>query len=181
MEALIIVDVQNDFCPGGALPASGANDIIPIINKMMDKFDVVVASRDVHPPDTSHFDKWPPHCIQGTKGALFHPDLNITRIQKGFHKGTGNKDDGYSAFEATNENLMDYLLDKNVTDVYITGLTTEYCVKNTAIDAVNNGFTTWLVTDAIAAVEPGSSNEAEALEEMKKAGIRFIDAATKCC
>ncbi len=181
MEALIIVDVQNDFCPGGALPAPKANEVIPVINKLMDKFDVVVASRDVHPPDTKHFDKWPPHCVDGTRGAMFHPDLNITRIQKGFHKGTGNKDDGYSAYEATNENLMDYLLNKKVTDVYITGLTTEYCVKNTALDAVRNGFNTWLITDAIAAVEPESASEAQTLDEMKNAGITFIDSATKCC
>ena len=181
MEALIIVDVQNDFCPGGALPAPKANEVIPVINKLMDKFDVVVASRDVHPPDTKHFDKWPPHCVDGTRGAMFHPDLNITRIQKGFHKGTGNKDDGYSAYEATNENLMDYLLNKKVTDVYITGLTTEYCVKTTALDAVRNGFNTWLITDAIASVEPESAIEAQTLDEMKNAGITFIDSATKCC
>lgn len=181
MEALIIVDVQNDFCPGGALPAPGANEIIPIINKLMDKFDIVVASRDVHPPDTIHFNKWPPHCVEGTKGALFHPDLNITKIHKGFHKGTGNKDDGYSAFEATNENLNEYLLGKKVTDVYIVGLTTEYCVKNTALDAVLSGFNTWLIKDAVAAVDPGSENEAVAIDEMKRAGIRFIEAATKCC
>jgi len=181
MEALIIVDVQNDFCPGGALPAPKANEIIPVINSMMKIFDVVVASRDVHPADTKHFDKWPPHCIEGTKGALFHPELNITKIQKGFHKGTGNKDDGYSAFEATNENLTEYLLSRKVTDVYITGLTTEFCVRTTALDAVRSGFETWLVTDAIAAVEPDSENEAKALEEMKKAGVRFIDAESKCC
>lgn len=181
MEALIIVDVQNDFCPGGALPAPRANEIIPVINNMMSIFDVVVASRDVHPPDTKHFDKWPPHCVEGTKGALFHPELNITKIQKGFHKGTGNRDDGYSAFEATNENLTEYLLARKVTDVYITGLTTEYCVKTTALDALRSGFETWLVTDAIAAVEPDSENEAKALEEMKKSGIRFIDAESKCC
>jgi nicotinamidase/pyrazinamidase len=181
MEALIIVDVQNDFCPGGALPAPKANDIIPVINKLMNKFDVIVASRDVHPPDTKHFDKWPPHCVEGTRGALFHPELNITRIQKGFNKGTGKKDDGYSAFEATNENLMDYLLDKKVKNVYISGLTTEYCVKNTAMDAVRNGFNTWLITDAIAAVEPGSDNEVEAINEMKNAGIQLIESASKCC
>lgn len=181
MEALIIVDVQNDFCPGGALPAPRANEIIPVINKLMNKFSLIVASRDVHPPDTKHFDKWPPHCVDGTKGALFHPDLNITRIHKGFHKGTGNKDDGYSAFEATNEDLKVFLLKNKVTDVYITGLTTEYCVRTTALDAIRSGFNTWLVTDAIAAVEPGSDNEAEAFREMKDAGIRLIESADKCC
>jgi len=181
MEALIIVDVQNDFCPGGALPAPRANEIIPVINKLMDKFSLIVASRDVHPPDTKHFDKWPPHCVDGTRGALFHPDLNITRIQKGFHKGTGNKDDGYSAFEATNEDLTGYLLTKRVTEVYITGLTTEYCVKTTALDAVQQGFNTWLITDAIAAVEPGSENEAKAITEMEKAGIRLVKSESICC
>lgn len=175
MEALIIVDVQNDFCPGGALPAPKANEIIPVINRLMDKFEIIVASRDIHPAETKHFDKWPPHCVEGTKGALFHPDLNTLKIQKGFHKGTGNKDDGYSAFEATNESLVGYLLSGKVTTAYITGLTTEYCVKNTALDAVRHGFNTFLVTDAIAAVEPGSDNEDSALKEMKNAGITLVE------
>ncbi len=175
MEALIIVDVQNDFCPGGALPAPKANEIIPVINRLMDKFEVIVASRDIHPPESKHFDKWPPHCVEGTKGALFHPDLNTLKIQKGFHKGTGNKDDGYSAFEATNESLVGYLLSRKVSGVYVCGLTSEYCVKNTALDSVHHGFDTFLVTDAIAAVEPGSDNEDSALKEMKNAGITLLD------
>ena len=174
MEALIIVDMQNDFCPGGALPAPKADEIIPVINKLMHKFDYVVASRDVHPPDTNHFDKWPPHCVEGTKGAEFHPGMDISLLQKEFQKGTGNIDDGYSAFEATNQNLTEYLISKEVTDVFIAGLTTEYCIKNTALDAVHNGFKTYLITDAIAAVDPESGKESEALDEMKNAGVYFI-------
>lgn len=174
MKALLIVDVQNDFCPGGALPAPKANEIIPVINELMDRFEIIVASRDVHPPETLHFDKWPPHCVDGTEGALFHPELNILKIQKGFHKGTGNEDDGYSSFEATNENLNKYLLERKVTDLYIVGLTTEYCVKTTALDAVRSGYNTNLVEDAIAAVEPGSVNEMDAINEMKNAGVQVI-------
>ncbi len=177
MEALIIIDVQNDFCPGGALPAAKANEIIPVINIMMDKFDIIVASRDVHPSHTKHFDKWPPHCVDGTEGAAFHPGLDISMIQEDFQKGTRNRDDGYSAFEATNRNLAEYLLGKKVTDVYIAGLTTEYCVKSTALDAVHNGFNAWLITDAIAAAEPGSDNESKSLTEMKNAGVNLIDSA----
>lgn len=171
MKALIIVDVQNDFCPGGALPAPKGDTVVPVINDLMDKFNVVVASRDAHPSNTKHFDKWPPHCIEGTKGAELHHDINILKIQKVFHKGTGDIDDGYSAFEATNEDLNQYLKNKGITDIYITGLTTEYCVKNTALDSIKNGFKTYLIDDAIAAVQPGSENERIALQEMKKFGV----------
>lgn len=174
MEALLIVDVQNDFCPGGALPAPEGDKIIRLINKLMEQFPVVVASRDWHPPQTVHFRKWPVHCVQGSKGADFHPDLNITRINKEFLKGTGDKDDGYSSFEATNANLAEFLRQIRVDDVYITGLTTEYCVKNTALDSILNGFKTCVLTDAIAPVEPDSENEKRALADMKNAGIVLL-------
>lgn len=174
MKALIIVDVQNDFCPGGALPAPKGDTVVPVINDLMDRFNIVIASRDAHPHNTKHFNKWPPHCIEGTKGAELHPDINTIKIQKVFQKGTGVIDDGYSAFEATNGDLNKYLKDKGVTDVYVTGLTTEYCVKNTALDSIQNGFKTYLIDDAIAAVQPGSENERIALQEMKKFGVSIL-------
>ena len=97
MKALLIVDVQNDFCPGGALGAPGNDEVVPVINKIQDKFDVVVASKDWHPENSIHFEKWPVHCVANTKGAEFHPDLKTGKIDTIFLKGTGNKDDGYSS------------------------------------------------------------------------------------
>jgi nicotinamidase/pyrazinamidase len=174
MKALIIVDVQNDFCPGGALPAPDGDKVIPVINRLMDKFPVILASRDAHPSNSSHFEKWPVHCVKGTRGADFHPGLHVSKIQQELLKGTADKDDGYSAFEATNQNLAEFLKNKQVTDVYITGLTTEYCVKSTALDSVHNGFKTYVVTDAVAPVEPDSDNEKNALSEMKNEGIILV-------
>ncbi len=176
MKALIIVDVQNDFCPGGALPAPEGDRVVPVINRLMNHFKIVVASRDTHPPDSMHFDKWPLHCVKGTKGADFHPNLEVSKIQKELYKGTDDKDDGYSAFEATNENLFEYLKKNQVTEVYVTGLTTEYCIKNTALDSIGHGFITYVVTDAIAPVEPGSDNERKAITEMEDRGIIFTEA-----
>lgn len=176
MDTLLIVDLQNDFCPGGALPTPNGNDIVPVINKLMAKFDMVIASRDLHPPETRHFEKWPPHCVEGTPGTDFHPELNTIKIQKVFLKGTNDKDDGYSAFEATNEKLVDFLKVNNVTGLYVTGLTTEYCVKNTAMDSMKNGFKTYVIEDAIAAVAPGSENEVKSLQQLKAAGAIFLSA-----
>ncbi len=173
MKALLIVDLQNDFCPGGALGTPEGDIVVPVINKLIDKFSLVIASRDIHPEDTVHFEKWPPHCVKGTKGAEFHPDLNTDKISSKLEKGTGNRDDGYSAFEATNANL-EYLLRKNeVTELYVAGLTTEYCVKETAIDAVEKGFKTIVVTDAVEGVRQNPGDEQKAMEVMKQKGVEF--------
>ena len=174
MKALFIVDVQNDFCPGGALAVSNGDRIIPIINDLIEKFSLVAASKDWHPEKSAHFDKWPLHCVQNQNGAEFHPELKSTSINRVFFKGTGGKDDGYSAFEATNENLEKYLKDAGVTELYVTGLATDYCVKASAIDASKRGFITYVVTDAIAAVNVNPGDGDKALEEMKNAGVRLI-------
>jgi nicotinamidase/pyrazinamidase len=177
MKALLIVDVQNDFCPGGALESPQGERIIPIINQLSGRFDTVIASRDDHPPESEHFKKWPIHCVAGSEGARFHPDLDTSKIEQELVKGTSGKDDGYSAFEATNVNLKDYLKKKNIDEIYITGLTTEYCVKETAIDASKAGFKTYVVSDAIGAVKPESDDEMEAFVEMKSSGVVMIRAA----
>lgn len=174
MRALLVVDVQRDFCPGGALGVKDGNKIIPNINRLMQEFDLVVASRDWHPEETVHFEKWPVHCVRDTEGAEFHPELHLRQIDKEFVKGTENKDDGYSAFEATNENLADYLKAKDVDELYVCGLTTEYCVKSTAVDAVKNGFKTFLFTDSIAAVNMNPGDAEKALEEMQQEGVIFL-------
>jgi nicotinamidase/pyrazinamidase len=174
MRALLIVDVQNDFCPGGALAVPEGDKVVPVINRLMDHFDVIVASKDWHPQQTIHFQKWPPHCVQGTHGAEFHPNLQSKNIQKVFLKGTGNKDDGYSAYEATSEDLAQYLKSKGVTELYVTGLATDYCVRASALDANKKGFRTYVVTDAIAAVDVHPGDGQKALDEMKSAGIRLV-------
>lgn len=174
MKALLVVDVQNDFCPGGALAVSNGDRVVPVINALMQKFNTVLASKDWHPSDSIHFKKWPPHCVQNTKGAEFHPLLSANRIHQVFLKGTKNKDDGYSAFEATSDDLEKVLRQKNVTDLYVTGLATDYCVRASALDAVKKGFLTYVVTDAIEAVNVKPEDGAHALEEMRKAGIVLI-------
>lgn len=168
---LIIVDLQKDFCPGGALPAADGNEVVPVINRLLSKFDFVIASKDWHPQETVHFEKWPPHCIRSTVGADFHEDLQVENIHLVALKGTGNTDDGYSAFEATNTDISFELKKRNIKKVYIAGLTTEYCVMSTAMDALKSGFKTYLLTDAIAAVNQKEEDHEKAILKMKESGI----------
>ena len=174
MKALLIVDVQNDFCPGGALAAPKGDTIIPTINKLAKQFKIVLASRDDHPPQSDHFKKWPVHCVTGSEGAKFHPDLDTSQIEKELLKGTDGKDDGYSAFDAKNTDLTNYLISRDVDEVYVVGLTTEYCVKETAIDSSRNGFKTFLVTNAVEAVKPETDDERDAYIQMKREGVIMI-------
>lgn len=175
MKALIIVDLQNDFCPGGALAAPKGDQIVPIINKLMGKFDLVLASKDWHPEDTVHFEKWPVHCVRDTPGAAFHPELQASKINEVFLKGTNDKDDGYSAFEATNGNLADYLKKNKVNDVYVSGIATEYCVKQTVLDALKNGFNTFAISDAVEGIYKEREDVPRAFEEMRAAGAQIVD------
>lgn len=172
--ALLIVDVQNDFCPGGALGVKGGDKVVPVINAIMDKFDPVISSQDWHPKETVHFEKWPIHCVAGTKGAEFHPDLETDKIDLKLIKGTDNKDDGYSAFEATNKSLSEFLRENNVRQLYVCGLATDYCVKASAIDAVTRGFHTYVITDAIAAVNVQPGDDEKALREMYAKGCILV-------
>lgn len=176
MKALFIVDLQNDFCPNGALPAPKGDDIIPIINKLMSKFDFVLASKDWHPENTIHFKKWPVHCVRETPGAEFHAALDTSKIDMVFLKGTGNKDDGYSAFEATNENLIDYLKKNQIGEVYVTGLVIEYCVKQTALDALKAGFKTFVIKEAVEGIYQEEEDVPKAFDEMEAAGASIISA-----
>lgn len=174
-KALLIVDVQNDFCPGGALAVNDGDKIVPIINQIENKFDIVISSQDWHPATTVHFEKWPPHCIAGTFGADFHPNLNTDKIDLKLLKGTGNKDDGYSAFEATNVSLIDYLHENQVSELYVCGLATDYCVKATVLDAIKNGFHSYVITDAVAAVNIEKGDDKKALNEMYLNGCTLIE------
>ena len=174
IDALFIVDMQNDFCPGGALPVKDGDKIVPVINKLMKKFEKIYASKDWHPENTAHFSKWPVHCVRNTKGAEFHKDLKVDLIKEVFLKGTSKKDDGYSAFEATNKNLNEFLKSQNVKRLFICGLALDYCVKATAIDSLKNGFETFIILDATKAVTEDKKELEKLLEDLKKQGIYLI-------
>jgi len=174
MKALLIVDVQNDFCPGGSLAVDNGDEVVPIINKVMNKFSLIVASKDWHPKESAHFKKWPAHCVKDTHGAEFHKELEQTRIDQVFLKGTGNKDDGYSAFEATNMDLEKFLEQHQITDMYITGLATDYCVKASALDAAEKGFNTFVISDAVRGVELNPGDVEKATDLMSSRGIEII-------
>ncbi|MEA3461609.1 MAG: isochorismatase family protein [Bacteroidota bacterium] len=175
MNALLIIDLQNDFLPGGALPAPEGNRIIPVINRIMKEFDVVIASRDWHPPDTLHFNHWSPHCIRDTEGAAFPGEFLNQNLDTVFLKGTGSQDDGYSAFDATNADLQSYLEEHDVNRLFLAGLTTEYCVKATALEAVSKNILTFIVKDAVAAVGANPGDGEKAMRDLELVGVIITD------
>jgi nicotinamidase/pyrazinamidase len=168
MKALLIVDVQNDFCTGGSLAVPNGEEVVPVINAIMSRFEVIVASKDWHPEKTKHFDKWPVHCVQHTFGAAFQPQLEAEKIQDVFLKGTSDKDDGYSAFEATSNNLEQFLRDHQVSDLYVCGLATDYCVLASALDAHKKGFNVLVVEDAVRGVELMKGDVERAIHQKKR-------------
>lgn len=172
---LLIVDLQNDFCPGGSLGIKEGNEIVPVVNSLMDKVDFVVATKDWHPEGSTHFKDWPVHCVANKNGSELNPRLDAEKIDQIVLKGTGLDDPGYSAFDATNISLEDYLKEKGVGELYVVGLATDYCVKASAIDACKRGFHTYVVTDAIAAVDLEEGDGKKALSEMHKAGCELIE------
>ncbi len=178
--ALILVDIQNDFCPGGSLAVKEGDAVVPIANELQKLFPLVVATKDWHPQGHSSFvSLWPPHCVQETRGAEFVAGLDTSRIARVFLKGTDLEIDSYSGF-FDNEHrratgLGDYLKERGVTDVYIVGLATDYCVKFTALDAVRLGFNTTVVEDACRGVEVQEGDTRRALEEMAAAGVRITE------
>jgi nicotinamidase/pyrazinamidase len=198
MKALILVDLQNDFCPGGALEVKEGDQVIPVANALMEKFDLVVATQDWHPANHGSFAAnhpwrkpgqvidlhglpqvlWPIHCVQESFGAEFVQELNASKINKVFVKGTDPEIDSYSGFfdnghrKATG--LGDFLKEQEVNAVYVLGLATDYCVKFTALDAIELGFETYLVEDGCRGVnlEPGDVDKA--IEEMREKGIQIL-------
>ena len=177
-EALIVVDVQNDFTPGGALAVPEGDEVIGRINELMasGRFGLVLATRDWHPPDHGSFatndppGPWPVHCVQGTPGAELHPDLDREGIDEIVDKGQDPATEGYSGFDATG--LGDLLRERGVDAVTVVGLATDYCVRNTALDALREGFA--VTVDSAAArpvdVQPGDGDRA--LAEIRAAGAR---------
>lgn len=176
--ALIVVDMQNDFMPGGALAVAEGDEIVPIVNKLIDLFslkgELVVKTRDWHPEVSVHFapfgGTWPAHCIANTKGAAFFPDLRTTPNEMIIDKGTSNADDGYSAFDGTQ--LAAILRGHGITDLWVVGLATDYCVKATVLDGIKEKFDVTLVVDAVRAVDPETG--AAAISEMINAGARVM-------
>ena len=197
MKALIIVDLQNDFVEGGALAVPGGKELVPLINEIQQHFDLILATQDWHPenhgshannhPDASPGDVvelagrpqilWPAHCVQETPGADFVPGLNQDRWAAVFQKGAVRHIDSYSGFFDNGKEhatgLGDYLKEQGVTDLYILGLATDYCVKFTALDAVELDFHTHLVLDACRPVNLQPEDEREAVEAMREAGVEI--------
>lgn len=201
MNVLILVDVQSDFCPGGTLPVPGGHEIVPRINQLMPCFDLVVATQDWHPSEHASFAAnhrgkavgektnldgleqilWPVHCVQNTPGADLHPRLDRTRIDHQVRKGTESHIDSYSGFydngQRRSTGLGELLRRRGVTDVYLCGLATDYCVKYTALDAARLGFRTWLIRDAVRGIDLHPGDVDLALTEMQKHGVRVIESA----
>lgn len=172
--ALLVVDVQNDFCPGGALAVAGGDAIIPAINSWIPRFTTVVASRDMHPAGTRHFRAWPVHCVAGTPGAAFRDGLRADLFTLVVEKGTSMEDDGYSAFEATNVDLEQWLRGRGISTLYVCGLATDYCVKATVLDARRRGFAVTVIRSAVAAVDLHPGDGEQALQAMAAAGAQLL-------
>ena len=198
---LLIVDVQNDFLPGGALEVNHGDEVVSIINALQEKFDFIVATQDFHPANhgsfaANHAGKsvgemielnglsqilWPVHCVQGSEGAEFHKELNPTKWKAIFQKGKNPAVDSYSGFfdnaRRGDTGLGDFLQNEGIINVFVTGLAQDYCVKFTVLDSVSLGFKTFLITDATKAVNLSPEDGEKALVEMKDAGVICIESA----
>lgn len=197
MRALVLVDIQNDFCPGGALAVPGGDAVVPVANRLMPRFDLVVATQDWHPADHGSFAVnrgaepyqlgelgglpqvlWPAHCVQGSAGAAFHPALDQSRITRVFPKGTDASIDSYSGFYDNGKRkatgLGDYLRGRGVDELFVLGLATDYCVRATALDAVGLGFAVTLVADGCRGVGLQPGDVEGAVAELRGAGVRVV-------
>ncbi len=183
--ALVIVDVQNDFCPGGTLAVPDGDRVVAPLSRLAKRFAAaglpVFASRDWHPPDTSHFQlfggPWPVHCVRDTPGAAFHPGLHLPETAVVLSKGMDPAADGYSAFEGVSEAglpLADILAANGVQHLCIGGLATDYCVRATVLEALARGFCVTLLVDAVAGVDLQPGDAERAIREMEAAGARLL-------
>lgn len=197
MDALLIVDVQNDFCPGGALEVPNGDEVVPVINQLTEHFDTVLQTQDWHPQGhssfaSSHDDKkpfetiempygkqvlWPDHCVQGSEGADFHTDLNTKKTQLIIRKGFRKQIDSYSAFyendDTTSTGLAGYLRERDIDHLYAAGLALDFCVKWSVLDGMNEGFSVTVVEDAVKGIDMEGS-VAEAWDQMSIAGAQRI-------
>lgn len=196
---LLIIDVQNDFCPGGKLAVKDGDRVVPGINQIMKKFDKVIATQDWHPENHVSFAKnhvgakaydmidvggirqvlWPVHCVAGTRGAEFHPELNMSNFHLILRKGTNPNIDSYSAFMENDKNtitgLDGYLKGLDIKQVYICGLATDYCVFYSAMDSRMSGFETFVIIDTCRAIDEPKGTLEKALSTMKDNEIRIIN------
>ena len=202
MRALILVDIQNDFCPGGALAVKHGDEVVDVANRVSRHFELVVATQDWHPANHGSFAAnqpgrqpyevidldgleqvlWPVHCVQGSPGAEFHPRLDQARVKKVCPKGTDPTIDSYSGFHDNGRRkstgMGEWLKTQGVESVYVLGLATDYCVKYTAIDAVRDGFTSYLIEDGCRAVELHLNDGERAIETMRAEGVVVIDSGS---
>jgi len=202
MRALILLDLQYDFCPGGALAVAHGDETIAVANRLMPYFSMVVATQDWHPVDhgsfaTQHAGKkpgdmielagvpqvvWPPHCVQGTHGAELHAGLAHGRITEVFLKGTDRAIDSYSGFydnaRKKQTGLADWLRERWITRLYVMGLATDYCVKATVLDARELGFDVWVIEDGCRAVELAAGDGERAFTAMRQAGATLVESGT---
>lgn len=177
MDALIVVDVQNDFCAGGALPVPDGDAVIEPINELAKRIPFVVATRDWHPPNHLSFAEqggpWPVHCVRETRGAELHPRLHTSEIDAIVDAGCEPDHEGYSGFEHTE--LERLLRDQGVDKVHVAGLALDYCVKETALDARRAGFDVVLHLDSTRAINASPGDDERALAELREAGVEVVD------
>jgi len=198
MRALVLVDLQYDFLPGGALAVADGDHTLAVARKLMPKFDIVVATQDWHPqehgsfavnnPGSAPFQQgelnglpqtmWPAHCVQNTTGAELHESLERGRITHVFHKGTDATIDSYSGFydngHRKSTGLADWLRAREIDQLYVLGLATDYCVKFTALDARSEGFDVWLIEDGCRGVNLAPDDSDKAIAEMRAAGVTIV-------
>jgi nicotinamidase/pyrazinamidase len=198
MNALIIVDLQNDFLPGGALPVAHGDEVIPLANELQRRFELVLATQDWHPPNHSSFaanhpgkktgDRimlddieqilWPVHCVQNTYGAEFAPAFDTSRIAHVFHKGVERNIDSYSTFfdnaHRRHTGLADYLKKRSIKNIYLMGLALDYCVKYSVLDARHLGLNTHVILDGCRGIELEPGDIDRALDEMKRVGAVLL-------
>ena len=200
MKALILVDIQRDFTKNGALEVKNGDDVVPVANELMenDFFDLIVSTQDWHPEDHGSFAFvqgtelftlgdlnglpqvwWPTHCVQGSNGSEFHPDLNTNKVAAIFRKGMDRSVDSYSGFfdngKRNSTGMGEYLKGLGVTDVYIVGLALDYCIKYTALDSVDCGFNTTVVLDGCKPVNLSVEDGVKAVNEMTSVGIHVVN------
>jgi len=179
--ALILVDIQNDFCPGGALAVNEGDEIVPIVNRLIPEFPLVISTQDWHPANHISFKErggpWPPHCVQGTHGAELHRDLETGTVEHYFRKASSPDKDDYSEFEGKDNqgrSLDEVLKSHGVRKLYVVGLATDYCVLETVLDGIKYGYEVCAVTDAMRAVNVNPDDEEKALQKMASSGAHLV-------
>lgn len=183
--ALLVVDMQNCFLPGGSLAVAEGDEVIPVINRYIELFQgagrPVFASRDWHPEETTHFEKWPQHCVQNTRSAEFHPDLALPPDATVVSKGMDPQEDAYSAFQAVDQEgrlLGDSLRARGIRHLYVSGLALDYCVRCSALDAARNGLQVTLLIDATRAVNAEIHGAEKAIEDLVRSGVQLATIET---